>query len=164
MSKFTPSKYQQAIYDFVEKGKGNLIVNAVAGSGKTTTIVNALKLIPETKTVCFLAFNKSIVSELKTRVSSKVNVQTLHSLGWSAMIKNLTRPILNNSKVDGIINVMSKSWEFETNQFNKQNGESIAIDYEYKQRVKKLVDLIRINLIDKGDINKLLELALKNSI
>ena len=54
---FIPSLYQQAVYDFITNGKGNAVINAVAGSGKSTTIVNALRLIPSDKRVLFLAFN-----------------------------------------------------------------------------------------------------------
>ena len=45
MSKFQPSPYQQGIYDFIQTGQGNAVVSAVAGSGKTTTLINALHLI-----------------------------------------------------------------------------------------------------------------------
>jgi DNA helicase-2/ATP-dependent DNA helicase PcrA len=65
---FKPSKFQQKIYDFITDGKGNAVVSAVAGSGKTTTLLNALKLIPTNKRVLFLAFNKSIAKELQERV------------------------------------------------------------------------------------------------
>ena len=34
----TPSKYQAAVYHFIEEGKGNAVVDAVAGSGKSTTL------------------------------------------------------------------------------------------------------------------------------
>ena len=61
MGAFIPSKYQRAVYIYIEKGKGNAVIDAVAGSGKSTTIVNALKLIPKNKRVLFLAFNKAIV-------------------------------------------------------------------------------------------------------
>lgn len=39
---FVPSSYQQTLIDFVLNGQGNGIVQAVAGSGKTTTIMQAL--------------------------------------------------------------------------------------------------------------------------
>jgi late competence protein required for DNA uptake (superfamily II DNA/RNA helicase) len=39
----------------------NILVSAVAGSGKTTSIVQSLNLIPKNKDVIFLAFNKSRV-------------------------------------------------------------------------------------------------------
>lgn len=40
-----PSKYQQAIYDTFQKTDKNMVISAVAGSGKTTTIVNLTELI-----------------------------------------------------------------------------------------------------------------------
>lgn len=43
---FIPSVYQEAIFDFIINGKGHGVVEAVAGSGKTTTIVKALEYIP----------------------------------------------------------------------------------------------------------------------
>jgi len=43
---FTPSKYQVGIFDFIVNGKGHGVVEAVAGSGKTTTIVKALEYLP----------------------------------------------------------------------------------------------------------------------
>lgn len=84
---FTPSEYQQAVFDFVQEGEGNAVIEAVAGSGKTTTIVRALRYT-EGK-VLFSAFNKSIVRELKGRVPSHVQVSTLHSLGYSLIRWNL---------------------------------------------------------------------------
>ena len=39
---FTPSSYQQVLIDFIMTGSGNAIVQAVAGSGKTTTIMQGL--------------------------------------------------------------------------------------------------------------------------
>ena len=38
MTTFTPSPYEKDIFNFVADGEGNGAVNAVAGSGKTTTL------------------------------------------------------------------------------------------------------------------------------
>ena len=108
------SQYQLAVFDFVLDAKnGNLVVNAVAGSGKTTTIlytaVLALDTLPKTmrtdwKTgetirqseILFLAFNRSIVKELNEKLAEKYNVRagkdgidvkTLHAHGMSALSK-----------------------------------------------------------------------------
>lgn len=89
---FSPSKYQKDIFDFVEHGHGNLVIEAVAGAGKTTTIINCLKLIPEGKRVLFAAFNKDIVETLKDKIGNKygnVNITTLHSLGYKMLFRNL---------------------------------------------------------------------------
>ena len=66
---FTPDKYQQAVCDFITDGEGSAIVEAVAGSGKTTTIVAAAKLIDRDAKCVFLAFNKSIAEELKSQTA-----------------------------------------------------------------------------------------------
>ena len=82
---FKPSPYQQNVFNFIKNGRGNAVVEAVAGSGKTTTIIKSLSFIPRGKSVLFLAFNKSVVNELKTKVPSHVEVSTYHSVGFRAI-------------------------------------------------------------------------------
>lgn len=81
---FAPSIYQQAVFDFVANGQGSALIDAVAGSGKTTTITKALALIPATQKVLFLAFNKKIATELQSRVPSHVRAATFHSQAFAA--------------------------------------------------------------------------------
>lgn len=66
---FKPTQYQQAVFDWIQHGSGNLIIQAVAGSGKTTTIMQGLEKIPRNHSVLMLAFNKSIAEELKERIA-----------------------------------------------------------------------------------------------
>ncbi len=55
------SKYQKAIFSFIEdESAGNAVVEAVAGSGKSTTIVEGMNRIPKGRSAIFLAFNKAI--------------------------------------------------------------------------------------------------------
>ena len=79
------SNYQIDIFNAIKNSNKNIIVNAVAGSGKTTTIVEAckrLKLFPNK--VQFLAFNKSIANEYfnykknKYEIESKLNKQNFY--------------------------------------------------------------------------------------
>jgi len=70
-----PSDYQYALFDWVVNGTGNVIVEAVAGSGKTTTGVEMTRLCRGS--VIYLAFNKPIATELQTR---GVNGKTFHSM------------------------------------------------------------------------------------
>ena len=96
----TPNKYQQEVFNFIQNGKGHAVVEAVAGSGKTTTIVQALKLIPKTQSVIFLAFNKHIATELAQKVPSNTMATTFHSLGLRTMTQSLGGRInVNNNKV-----------------------------------------------------------------
>jgi DNA helicase-2/ATP-dependent DNA helicase PcrA len=87
-SQFIPSRYQQDIFDAIERGENNIQVQAVAGSGKTTTLVQALNRLPldiiRSTLVC--AFNKEIANELGSRVPKGVTVKTIHAVGLSAVI------------------------------------------------------------------------------
>lgn len=76
------SPYQSAIFAAVESRESNLVIEAAAGSGKTTTIVEAIKHAAGSS--LFLAFNKSIAEELKAR---GVNARTFHSLTYSVVTK-----------------------------------------------------------------------------
>jgi len=81
-----PSKYQNAIYEWVKKGSGNCVVEAIAGSGKTTTIKNIVDIIPSDKRVIMIAFNKSIVDELSRKIQlPNVKINTSHSLGYGLL-------------------------------------------------------------------------------
>lgn len=84
---FTPSKYQQAIYDWIHNGEGNGIIEAVAGSGKSSTLIEAANQISSDKRVLFLAFNKAIATELKDRVPAHCEAMTLNGLGHRAWMR-----------------------------------------------------------------------------
>jgi DNA helicase-2/ATP-dependent DNA helicase PcrA len=94
----TWSKFQIPVFEFVEHGSGNAIVNAVAGSGKTTTIVEALKLIKGSS--LFLAFNKSIADELKGR---GVNARTFHSLTYVPVTSFKVAPKVEPDKLKKLV-------------------------------------------------------------
>jgi superfamily I DNA/RNA helicase len=79
----TPSSYQQAIYDWIEQGTGNALVDAVAGAGKTSTLIEGAKRL-QTTNACFVAFNKVIADEIASRLQStgsRMQASTIHSLG-----------------------------------------------------------------------------------
>lgn len=80
---FKPSKYQQAAYDYIlDPEGGDAVIEAAAGSGKTTTLEHAIEYARGT--LAFFAFNKAIVNELQSRVTEG-NVQTLHSAGFQTI-------------------------------------------------------------------------------
>lgn len=121
---YIPSKYQKAIYDFVEHESGNLVIQAAAGSGKTTTLVNCIKLIPQDKKILLTAFNRDIVLELgkRTKGFNNVDVKTIHGLGLAMLNKNFPKlidgkpdeykyasHIRNNVKAYATVNVNSFS-------------------------------------------------------
>ena len=188
MSKFQPSIYQQGIYDFITKEKGNAVVSAVAGSGKTTTLINALNLIPSDLNVLFLAFNKSIAQELSERVpkgATNIEVRTLHAYGYFSLTKSHKCEIDNNKYRKLLKDILSysehldmeylKKYNFKSemqfvNDFIFDDSEKELIDDKiaYFGRVQKLSELGRLNLIDlnhqDNGVDKLKELAIKHNV
>lgn len=158
MGAFIPSKYQKAVYIYIQKGKGNAVIDAVAGSGKSTTIVNALKLIPNNKRVLFLAFNKAIVEELKIKVGNlnNVDIKTLHSLGASATMRALNSQL----QVDKYT-----AWVNNGVKYSSLTPKSELLPEQmstWKQNILKLIDLGRVNLVKAH--KDLEELAWKHNI
>ena len=103
-----PSIYQQDVFAHIDAqmiGKpadaaadqGNAIIEAVAGSGKTTTLVQALERVRHP--AIFLAFNKSIAEELKKRVPSNVQARTFHSLCFRPVLTAIGAKDINTSKL-----------------------------------------------------------------
>ena len=86
---FKPSTYQQDILDFfLNNPQNNMLVNALAGSGKSTT---ACMLSEHSKTSdLYIAFNASVVEEFKKKIKNpKTKVMTMHSLAYSIMLYNV---------------------------------------------------------------------------
>jgi DNA helicase-2/ATP-dependent DNA helicase PcrA len=86
-----PSQYQQAIYDWLRgaKAKEVLVVEAVAGSGKSTTLLGGLKVLlslpnPTGWPSVFLAFNRKIVSEFEAKTKAagvEFRISTFNAMG-----------------------------------------------------------------------------------
>jgi DNA helicase-2/ATP-dependent DNA helicase PcrA len=86
---YSPSQYQQAIINWLMTGTGNALVDAKAGSGKTSTLCMLSDVIPnDARTrAAFLAFNRPIADELKRRLPSHVQAATWHSVCRSALLR-----------------------------------------------------------------------------
>jgi superfamily I DNA/RNA helicase len=98
---FIPSSQQAHFYDWVDDCQGSAIVNAVAGSGKTTTLVHGLDLMPGDR--FFGAYNKAIADEIARRAPQErsMNVGTFHSMGNRAW-RSVANPKLDANKVRNI--------------------------------------------------------------
>lgn len=87
---FEPSDEQRAIFEFAERAPGNLRVDARAGTGKTTSMVEVSKR----RRGAFLAFNKGIATEVGHKlalagISDKdMKAATFHSVGFQAWMKH----------------------------------------------------------------------------
>lgn len=143
----TPSKYQKDIYEIFTTSDSNINISAVAGSGKTTVLLELLKFVPDDKQALFVAFNNSIVDELKERIGAKSNVEisTIHSYGWRSILCRYGSKVkMNPNKVFGKIEGVLKQYDEIS---VKKHGYYFYI-------IPKIIDLMRCNLtpVDKQEI------------
>ena len=75
------------------ESKGNIKINAIAGSGKTTSLIEYAKARKNAR-ILYLAFNKSVKLEAITKFCdaglNNIAVETAHSLAYSYIVKNST--------------------------------------------------------------------------
>lgn len=84
---FVPSAMQRDVFDEFRDGHRHLVVGALAGAGKTTTILHAIEYAPEPR-VLVLAFMRRIKEEMEAKLlamDSRAEVRTAHALGYQAI-------------------------------------------------------------------------------
>lgn len=146
---FTPSVYQEKFFDWIEHGEGNALIEAKAGSGKTSTCVASMKLIPKEEKCLFIAFNKAIADELNERIKSKPNcvARTTHSLGLLMLRRNLGSDIeIDEYKYRKYL----KENICELTTINGQINSRSEID-NYIDNISTLINYSRFNLAQTED-------------
>lgn len=146
-----PDKYQQAVIDTYQKTNQNIFVEATAGSGKTTTLIELSRRTPPTRDSIFLAFNKSIANELANRLPPDRKAQTLHSCALGALRRayKLQIDISENKYFQMALNEFKWSDKLPVKQKMSQCG-----------KVARLYDLMRVNCL-YGDEKAVFELGLR---
>lgn len=138
------SKEQEDIFEYAAKGPFNMIIQAVAGAGKTTTLVECAKRISSDKKILMLAHNKSTRDTLKERVGDKENVSiyTLHGLAWRMYLEHFNEtPEIDEDKYRKYINQNIETIGTESyHSLNKSKKMS------YKANVFELIAKARYNL------------------
>lgn len=156
-SSFTPSPLQEAIFSAIEhQTDTSLIIEAVAGSGKTTTIVKGSQFIPEHLSTLFLAFNKSIVTELQNRLPPNIECKTFHSLGMTIIRKHIGRVDVNSRKVSELMDEIFGKARFRNKYDDRRNLQNLvgfakANGHYYDSGYPELDDWL--DLIDYHDLN-----------
>lgn len=139
----------------------HVIVQALAGTGKTTTLVEGLKRLfdqptsitpsPQQQavwnaimlskdhaaTVGFCAFNRSIAEELQRRVPAGCSAMTMHSMGLKAVTRHFGRVKITSDRVQDIIcKITGKEiWDLRRDRMNLLRA------------VDQLASLCKMNLV-----------------
>jgi DNA helicase-2/ATP-dependent DNA helicase PcrA len=142
--KFEPSKYQKAIFKAVQATNDNIVIDAVAGSGKTTTIEEIPKILSPDLDVAFVAFNKHIAETLKSRVPKNTHAMTLHSMGLKSIVSTLGKKKVNQSKMFQIVKDMNEEVYFRYSFEQKRKATGI---------VMKMVSLLKGSLLEPTEEN-----------
>lgn len=95
MSALTLTEEQIAIRDLAKGSKDSILINALAGAAKTTTLCILAQALPLEPTIC-VAFNKRIAEEMAKRLPSHVQSSTLNSLGHRVWAQRVGRRLVLN--------------------------------------------------------------------
>lgn len=130
------SKYQTDVFDHVANNPQHLIVSAVAGSGKTTTIIEAARRLPDYASTAMVAFNKAIQQEFEARLSllgkNSVTAKTYHALGLDAVkASRLYRPKVEQSKA---VFLLKRHYDY--------------VPHSQKMAAAKAWEMLRYNLLE----------------
>lgn len=164
----------------------HLIVEARAGTGKTTTLVEGLKVVlgrknlsfkegpsitpsiqqaaiwevmsrpPLPKNICFVAFNKSIATELQKRVPEGCDAMTMHSMGLRAIYQSFNLQGEKSVNKHRVSDIIAEILGRDVQDIRRR-------DLDLLRATEKLVGLCKMNLIDSdrgiGQDSILLELT-----
>jgi len=142
MVKMSGSDEQEAIWDYLAKGRSHLVVDAGPGSGKTWTACQWCLRAPKSQQITIVAFNKHIAREANGKLAaSKVpnaRARTYHSLGYAILrehFKNLGEP--DETKMKSIFEGLCPAPIFGKGQWRRKLN-----------LAEKLSDLVKNYLID----------------
>lgn len=91
-----PTTEQAAAIDIAKQGD-SCVIEALAGTGKTSTLAFIAEAMPH-KNIMYVAFNKAIVAEADGRFPGNVTARTAHSLAYGAVGRNY-RNRMNGGRV-----------------------------------------------------------------
>jgi len=134
------SDLQEAILNAVIETDANLIIQAAAGSGKTTTLKIICQILPPEKRVLAACFNRSIALEFQKKLPPHVEAKTLHSVGRSICMASVPDAEMDERKVQRILDDLV---------------DGLVIGNEYVERkmkadVPRLISLAMATLADLG--------------
>lgn len=102
---FKVTAQHKAFFDWVANPtSASAVLEAVAGSGKTSTLQQAMQRISSDESILYLAFNKAAVAEMTSRgVPTNCTPLTLNSLGFRACLRAFGRVDVDAGKTTRLI-------------------------------------------------------------
>lgn len=108
---FEPTQEQIDFKQELLNGTESILLSAVAGSGKTSTMVWAAQDLPPHMSTLACAFNSKIAKELGEKMPAHVTCKTLNALGHKSLFKGLGGKVkLNSYKIGSIVSDLCKQY------------------------------------------------------
>lgn len=100
----TPTPEQLAAISAATSDDRNLMISALAGAAKTSTLIMIAKALPSTR-ILALAFNKAIATEMQERLPVNCDAVTMNALGHRVWSDSISKRYLNvaGGKMYGIM-------------------------------------------------------------
>lgn len=133
------SSQQKAIWDAIIRGKTHIVVKALAGTGKTTTIEVAAYDVKNKRQGGF-AFNKKIEREMTARLPPETGAYTFHGFGLKT-VNAAGKVEVDRYKVD---NILTKILPEDIDE-NKV--------WKIRHSIKRLVSLCKNRLMEPTEEN-----------
>lgn len=160
---------QEAIFEFAELEGSHGFINAAAGSGKTTTVVDTYNRIwrsaPDV-TVSFIVFTRAAKYALATKLGGSENVVTCNALGHRAIREHIGVESgyrsLNviEDKYNALILPFLKRIRVQIKVRKRTTGEGVLFDEEQVvSHLLSLIDTCRLGLVDPHDPTAVKDLA-----
>lgn len=163
--KYKPSSEQQVIFDQIKYGRDNLMVDAGAGSGKTTTALWAMTLERHNPTTAFMAFNVDIAREIKSKAPFHVEVGTAHSFGLKAVRSAFRNVKVWDFKDHGYLSksaTIMKEYDFLNEK--KMRGIPRGVAKSIIRNAERLMSLTKLTLADENDKEQMFALINRYSL
>ncbi len=141
MSAFAPTPEQCHIHDLFRTG-GPIRVRAGAGTGKTTTLTQLAEIVHEQRRAgLYLAFNKAIAEEAKSKFPQAISASTAHSLAWRNIANTRHAPLLDRMRQGARIPIGETAKRLRVDRWTTSVGDGGALTaYEVTRHALAAVD------------------------
>lgn len=154
---FIPSQYQDAIFRAVQFGEPAIVISAVPGSGKTTTIQQLIRYIRPQASVLMVAFNVEAAKQLQSKIDELLH--DLHEEGQAApLVESRTIHSLGNGTLTSA-GIRGKTTAYKYNKIAREYLRSKGIwDPATAEGLGDILDKVRLTL-SSSDENSLFDLC-----
>ena len=110
LGQFPPTEEQREIISFVQSSTENVLIEALAGAAKTSTLELIAAALPGKPILC-VAFNKKIAEEMAKRLPGHCVAKTMNSIGHTAWGQSCGKRLtLDRSKMGTILKDLDLSY------------------------------------------------------